>query len=910
MKTTATITGIRLLAVFVATLMGISDAAEPQIVASFRSSKRVDSSRAAGFLFNQTIIADNIDQVCNRADALPPDQRYEYLRRWVLPSDSHDAIRVSAKMTPGDPVTPLIDDHPFDAQRIRVGRTLGQSRIHTGGNLISPVFDLVQAAKEVQQLDDLRSAIDRCGASGEIQQRYRLLLRCITAMADSDEKTAGTAADELYRRFSQSTMPDLAGRWPETMFPKAAVENQQLLLEAETFLTRITDAQLRTGTNVGPGEWDRMIGNLNGRIRRLRQKEPADNLPYTMHPRLRNWHAVSLTESWAAGCGVPAAHWQLMDQTVVNLSSHGEEYLMFGVPLRGNYVFECECSGFGYRNCHPSVAGTWIAPAHHHASFQIGNLLAVRRSVKFEPKLSQTDDWIWYRVEMQNGVCSRFINGRLAHQEQLPENHDPWVAIRVPHGCTGHVRDVRISGNPIVPRELSLTSTSHVTSPMSPRYASSETDTRTADWPDGWMPWVHSLWDSAGSSWQPERHTDGTFSIIGRKQPALSETTAERLLRYHWPLIHDCEISYEFFFREGAMHAHPAIGRRAFLLNTTGVETHWVTNGIYDLTTLDPLNSHSKSLLPVPLRDNAWNSATLQIKGDAVSISVNGISVFAGKLHLTNDRTFGLFHYCDQTEARIRNVVLKGDWPKNLPELMEQELCAVETFDLKQRRNNLAAGVDYDFTNHNTDFSRNFETYGNADNFQMQDDGLHVDLTTPSGRIEPVYAAPRISVAGDFDFIATFSDLALMPSSLGTADIHLEVTFPPDRPNGEKRYRRILRGVTQRAGKPLRHLTQVAFYETKLNTPAFQWFGTHAEACTSGRLRVTRVGKVVSFLIAEDDSDSFRKIYSEEISEQPLELGDIHLRSRAYSTDGNTSSMSVVWKHLSIKAERVTRSTD
>ena len=831
----ATLMRIHSLAIFVAAVIGASDAAEPPNAVNFGAFQQADS-RSVGLLFDQTIIADNVDSVRSRANALPAEQRCEFLLNWVLPSESHDGIRLSAKLTPGDPVAPLIDDHPFDLQRLDRGRSLGQSRIHTGGNLVSPVFVLVHTAKELQQLAHLRSAIDRCDVRGELQERCRLLLQSVTAMAAGDETSAGDAADELYRRFSQRTFPDLAGRWPESVLAYATVENQQLLVEAEFFLTKISEAQLRTGMNIGPGEWDRMIGNLNGRIQRLVQQEEADRRPYTLNPPLRNWHAVSLTESWAAGSGVPAAHWQLTVRTVVNLSRHGEEYLLFGMPLRGNFIVECECTGFGYKDCHPSVAGTWIAPVYDHASFQIGNLLAVRPSVKFEPKLSETDDWIWYRVELQDGVCSRFINGRLAHQERLSENHDPWVAIRTPHASTDHVRNVRITGNPTVLRELNLTANANVTSAMSSRYASSGNDVRTATWPDGWMPWIHSLGDSAGCSWQPEHHPDGTFSIVGLKCPELSATVAERLLRYHWPLVYDCEISYEFFFREGASHVHPAIGRRVFLLDSDGVKTHWVTNGVYDSTTLDPLNSSSNSSRPLRLRSNAWNTTTVQIKGDAVSISVNDEPHYSGSLHLTNDRTFGLFHYCDQTEARVRNVVLKGDWPKILPTPVEQELCARQSFDLKQRREKLPAGVDYDFTSGATDLSRNFDISGDAGGgVQIRDDGLHVNLTTPSGRIEPVVATPRIAVHGDFDITAEFRDLVLKPASIGSSDIYLEVVFPSDRPDEGKRYCRIARGAVQRAEKPLRHLTQALYYPSKQNSPAFQWHGTHAEACTAGR---------------------------------------------------------------------------
>ncbi|MEO2013042.1 MAG: hypothetical protein ABGZ53_01590 [Fuerstiella sp.] len=320
-------------------------------------------------LFDDSIISRNVVFVRARAKILAPADRYDFLLNCVLPSDTHAAMRLSAMLTPGDPVVPLIGDHPFDVQRQSIGKALGQRRIHTGGNLVSPAYDLVRTAQQLGRLDNLRSLIDRCEATAPLQKRCKLILQCFAAMADGDEQAAGLAADQLSLAYHTPTSPSMADRWPETMFAWAAVENQQLLTEAETILTRIFDDQICNEDIVAPGEWKRLIGNLRGRVQHLGQQEAAGSIPYTLQPALKNWHAVSLTESWASGNGVPAAHWQLTDRTVVNLSSHGAEYLMFGVPLRGNFTFECECTGFGYKDCHPSVAGSWIAPVYDHDSF-------------------------------------------------------------------------------------------------------------------------------------------------------------------------------------------------------------------------------------------------------------------------------------------------------------------------------------------------------------------------------------------------------------------------------------------------------------------------------------------------------------------------------------------------------------
>ncbi len=64
----------------------------------------------------------------------------------------------------------------------------------------------------------------------------------------------------------------------------------------------------------------------------------------------------------------------------------------------------------------------------------------------------------------------------------------------------------------------------------------------------------------------------------------------------------------------------------------------------------------------------------------------------------TNDRSFGLFYYCDQTEARVRNIVLKGDWPKSVPPVAQQEMRGTETDALDRERDALAESFEFDFT--------------------------------------------------------------------------------------------------------------------------------------------------------------------------------------------------------------------
>ena len=63
----------------------------------------------------------------------------------------------------------------------------------------------------------------------------------------------------------------------------------------------------------------------------------------------------------------------------------------------------------------------------------------------------------------------------------------------------------------------------------------------------------------------------------------------------------------------------------------------------------------------------AWNHAKLAIKGDVVSVAVNGVEVYRRPIEPTNQRTFGFFHYADVSEARVRQVAFVGAWPRQAP---------------------------------------------------------------------------------------------------------------------------------------------------------------------------------------------------------------------------------------------------
>ncbi|MBC7968329.1 MAG: DUF1583 domain-containing protein, partial [Fuerstia sp.] len=734
-------------------------------------------------LFEDEVLADNVFAVRQTAKQLAAEARYEYLRGWVLPSKSHSDFRLAGKQTQTDPVVPLIDDHPFDIERQRVGVERGERRIHTGGNLVSPALDLIETARELGKLDALRFAVQVATVNGEVQERCRLSMLAMIAIAKGDEEAARLATDQLYDRFLVKRFPAILDRMPETLLLSLAVERGVLLDEASQFLVSMLDAQIRPQSCNGPFEWDRLMTSLMGRIEYQRLTPAGQSQPWNAAPDLKSWHWASRIHSWGHGSGIPSGHLQLSAGAIKTLAYMDDEFLFFASPLRGNYSLECDCTGFGWKEFYPFVAGSWITPAHDHKSVQVGELYRVDRSEPLDPKLSRVNDWIHFRVDVRDGVCSRYINSHLIYNESLPEGHDPWVALRNPGGGNGNLRHVRITGDPVIPDEVTI---SECRTSASAAGVSDIVKTKIprATWRPithlhGWMPWDEDPWHPEKLSWKLEEDSSGAAQIVGQRKPELAGTFAERLLRYHWPIVWNSQISYEFFYRDGERIVHPAIGRRALLLARAGVQNHWVTNNVSDFTTLDPLNTSQAenriSVASLPFKEDAWNQLSLSINEDTLAISLNGVPVYEGNLEPTNDRTFGLFYFCDQSEARVRNVVLKGDWPKTLPPVAEQELRRTETDALDREREALAESFEFDFTTATEqEFLSKFRIAPSGGNpaipsIVLQSDGLHVNIESAARNSALAWVSPLLTISGDFDVIAKFDALKLKVSDNGSS---------------------------------------------------------------------------------------------------------------------------------------------
>ena len=834
-------------------------------------------NRSQATMIGNDILQANLRHVLRHTSSLAPPARFEALADWVLPSARRSSFRLSC-------------DYDSNPEYLADTSTTTLGRGATGGFLISPALQLIELAARLNRLDELRTRVEGGEAVGETQERCRIALMTLIEIRRGDFGAAEKWMTSLEARHAKQAFPRLQDRWPETIVLTVAVQHVELRDVAESMLARTLTEQIRKGNHCGPIEWDRHMTALMGTLKlhqqlHLLKKESAG---VDLKPKSSDWIPVAGCDEATRAFAMPALHWQRTGNQYEKVIGHQDDYLMLRTPLRGDFTVECDTSLFDYREMQLTIGGHWFSPHYTHDVLETGTLRGMTAQHPLMHKLSLVSDWSRQRVVIHEGKCERYFNGRLLQTEMVRPHQFPWVAFRSPYFANGRVRNVQITGTPEIPETISLSSDPDLSG------------------------WVRFHLDNIGGiepDWDYEKPADSPGEIVAHRKARFQDTFQESLLRYVRPMVEDGVMEYEFFYAENTVHVHPVLDERVFLLEPNQIAIHQATHGIHDASGLDPLNreavspSVACSLLP------GWNQLKLVVAGDLVRIILNGTQVYEGNIPAGNDRTFGLFHYADQTAVRVRNMNWTGHWPQVLPPILEQELRSHDLDDLEARCEKLTHRIAFDFVDPPgqsvsmaySDKTFQFQTSDQRGAVALKSSGL--DMTRPgTAAFSDVWVTPRIRVTGDFDIEATFADLKLATPTNGTNAISLIVVTEDEQTT----HSRVWHGNYAHPNIELRHATQAEFNRYgKGRDVSIEFNGVTSEDCTSGRLRVVRLGKRMTFLIAEQDSQFFRVIHQADVTDAPVRFDGIRLGAGNWGNPpADSKAVSVLWKRLEIRTQQ------
>lgn len=843
---------------------------------------RTDADRSAiGQILNDRHLGDVALEMHRSVKNLPLKERYDALADWVLPGVNHNSIRLALEFTPTDPAPP--------AQESEVSTDSTAACIHSGGRMVAPALDLIEAAVQLERLADLKAQLDEWQPTGREQKQARIAFLVAIAVAEREFSETNRLIEELFALVEPDRRTDFVSRWSETLAIHEAARNTETRELARELAGHVYQRQIRQFHKSGAAAWDQWMSATMSWLRteNLADDAVAKSVPAPPQPlNSREWHSVSHATARTRGQGFPNAVWQVDNSRVSHRAGHDSDHLYYHIPLQGDFEVECDMTMFDWTDAEILIANNWLYPAYSRALYTFGDIRRQRGRNPIDRELSKFRGEMHFRGVVQDGVYTAHINGRPVHTTELPQPFDPWVAIRSRGPLQGTVRNLRVSGSPVIPKELRLSTSSDLT---------------------GWLSYFSTSVGAEESHWRAlaEVENDSGRSdqgIYGRPDSHLRGEDVEHLLQYHRPMLENGTITYEFYYEDGVSQAHPALDRLAFLLSPDGVQTHWITDGVYDRTGLSRGNitheeQNRRGPDELPLRQADWNQVDLHLSNDVVTLQLNGQPVFERRLEATNQRTFGFFYYSDRGDARVRNVRWRGDWLKTLPPVSEQQLADRKIEFLNKRLPDLTAVFEFDFA----DFFESSETVafvGSRDGseFQPHPDGLLISQSSSSDRSRSTVMTPGTALRGDFDISASFSDLGVNPDTNEFGSVHLRVILGPHE---QVVYRR---DALWRDGNYSR---QVVPSITDRSGDSPRWVNLGGGTCeaTGGTLRIARRGDRISYLFAENDSQQFRLFAEETGSTMDVEPNGVRLEVQQKGS-GTTRT---VWQRLTLRAEKMVR---
>ena len=803
-------------------------------------------------LFQEEFLTDNVSAIRHKAGTMSVADRFEFLSRWILPGPDHPGFRVTGDITQTLP--PNVTHEP------------GMDRPEVGGQIVSPVFDWLDAAKELGRLPECLTKVDGAVVpDSEPQRRARAGLSLLLNLELGNQQSASERLETLYDLIRPSTAEE---QWSEILIVDRCVRRfatNEIVAKLLADIRTLRAPQTRSMKNA---LWQAHLGAL---LTQSQTTKPDAVETTDEAPSFNDWIPVTAATAATRGQGYPMARWHRSDHKILKRASHEDDYLFYRSPLGGDYEVECDLID----TTQVMTIGSYIGARSDRKNLDIGTFRAVSAGEPVEPQFSPFWPSVRYRGVIRYGSRSISLNGRPVKSEKLTGNSDPWLAIRSAGRSVGGIQDLRMSGRPRVLDAVPLSDSPQLSGWIS--YHGEPVLHETSGW-------THAA-DSESSGW-----------IVGHPNPAAAGMSIEGLLRYQRPLIEDGAIEYEFFYDPVAFEVHPALDRLALILHPAGVREHWIGDGRYDRTDLLPDNQSDvpacrRGPAELPLMSGEWNQLRLLIEGALVKVELNGQLIYERKLESTNQRTFGLFHFQGNTSVRVRNAVMRGDWPKQVPSVTSQEL-ADDTIDR----------LEADLAGLRAEFVHDFQKDGAPDQYfksPTPNTTLRV-IHNPQGVQASQRAVgphtgfniiPRFSLCGDFDIEARFTDLRIEGS--GDAGIMLNATLEEPL----RHEYRALRMKTTPGNQDLHSSVSVVRPDGGRTYVG----DSRSFEALRGRIRLARRGQRVYYLFAENDSDHFFLFGSEPSSNNDTAIDGIFLHSFC----NGVSISQVNWTKLILRADRI-----
>ncbi|WP_158265343.1 DUF1583 domain-containing protein [Blastopirellula marina] len=778
-----------------------------------------------------------VREVMAKVKPLDDQAAYDFLTGWVLPNDQHQQWR-------------LYFDYPPESNT---------DRISLDDYILCPAVELVRRAASLSQLAQLKTQVEQLETVDDVAARGKHVLIALIALESGDWDTAEKQYEKLLTNLQTPLPQDLvvAQRMPELLLAIQLGKHDQVWQLGMSLARTLRDQERDGEKSSGDSDWRSLVEAAYGAI----EYEHLGKEVQQSDQRLTQWTEVPYVAANIRGKGDHFTQWIYERGLLSQIPADAWNQLFFQSPLTGKYEILAERSVLGHREGVISVGRRAAEPRYDLKKVRVITVGHGQTDVGSELEIANWKGMADFRIVVDGNVVTTYTNGVKIHEDKLPATPDPWVVLQshLPRNRFS-VHNLRIVGEPTIPSEIDLIESSN------------------------WWAWradYYGDWHSQDqNSNAPYVKRDG--EIFGNLRKDRSSSPLESLMMYTRPLLEDGEIEFESFYEPGQFEVHPAVGRTAYLLEEEGVATHQLTDAQWETRGLAIDNRQPLGDKDPDFVLNGWNKIRVAVQGDKLTIQVNGKEVVQQELQIPrNERFFGLFRYSDKTQCRVRNLKYRGDWPKKLPKLEDQQLAYASEGALTQiepigQATELKLGQSIDALK-----QEGLNVLGPEEMFSVEDDKLAWKLSQGGtwGRWPGV--EKTVSLTGDTEITLDFHDLKLKNPKEGwgcnlSLVIHLDDAAKTTIDN--------LVGVTAKG-------EAVNAASVRCNFPGKEGatiqFEAIPENAPSGKLRLVRRGGRVHCLSSWGDDQPYQLIASFTVGE--AKIRKISVRAKASDDNAEVS---------------------
>lgn len=839
--------------------------------ASGAASKTADFG--AKSVIKSEILAENYPNIRRQLAALPANEQFERLERWLFPGDriSRDTlIRMIGYVPPTDPSALAMADPAF--------ASLNPNGVSP--RVIHPVVDWVQLAIAHDFEDRIEARLAAAKATSPYESLAISMLRAIASAGfGSDEQL--TASIEQMGKLLDKDDSSSPSRWSFLAFFSLVDEQDRWSDEISNLASDGFEKWSSTpddDSTVIATHWMRLIAEHvvggSSHSAELRRAHIVDRTGESANALVGGSRFNRLLR----GNGRAKPLWVVTeDHKLVHRSGTDLDYLMLRTPMPASYAFHASGRAF-----------TSIAMMQEGILFGADKENRYQRSIYSGQKL--LIDWtppgrmrseVGYVMQKDGPQMQTFVNGAPLASEHVPDRAPPWVGVRA------WWKSVAAVDHPMVRSEYEAPAAVDLSAPEQATFWSSYYQMKVGGEGSDWH------WGAVRDAISADE--DDPIRIESTQRGPGHASLMESLLTYNRPIVAGEQVDYRFYFEPGSYSASPAIGRTVLYVSENGVATHSITDGRYDRTNVDPGNMRQFEPWPSGTKLTAgWHDASVRLVEDRAILSIDNREVYDCLIDSHNDLHFGLFHYCDTSQLRVSGVRLTGDWPA----LSEYETLLDDPTLLSVERElaELPAKFEVDFSDRfdpgSDDRVRDLKTYFETrGTLSWTADGLRATARS-FGDWQTAMIKPQFELHGDFDIRLSFTDLD-NDEPQKTAGVRLEID-DDQTPSVGVNVARTRNTQNQ----------QLASGAAKIVNPdgSTRYPGIYLDDISpAGTLRMVRVGNVVTTFFAPRETSLFRALRQQEVSPGPIVIGKLSCQVVA----SGRGTATVTFTSLSLKAERL-----